>query len=133
MKFFMIAPYYFNWHYTQGLAELSKNLWNFIVFEFHFFSIKDLLFTLLSPFQRVKENYGNNAIDFEKIFSALIINLIMRVVGFFVRSFILLIGLFCITISFILIPIIIFFWLVLPFILLLLLGGSIWAYLKYNR
>jgi hypothetical protein len=126
----MIGPYYLNWHYTQGFIELSKNLWNFIIFEFHFFSVKDLLLTLLSPFQRLKEDYGNNAIDFQKILSALLVNLIMRAIGFFVRSFILLIGLLCIGFSLIFIPIILVAWLVLPFVLLILFGGSILALFK---
>ncbi len=132
MKFFMIGPYYLNWHYTQGLVELIKNLWNFIVFEFQFFSVKDLLFTLLSPFQRLKEDYGNNAIDFQKILSALVVNIIMRIVGFFVRSFILICALISITLSFILFPIIVLGWIVLPFIIVILLTGSVWAYLKYR-
>lgn len=132
MKFFMIGPYYLNWHYTQGLFELSKNLWNFILFEFHFFSIKDLLLTLLAPFQRLKENYGNNAIDFQKVLSSLLVNIIMRIVGFIVRSFILFFGFLCIGISLLLFPVIVIVWLILPFILAILLGGSIWAYFKYN-
>jgi hypothetical protein len=129
----MIGPYYIYWHYTQGIAELSKNLFNFIVFEFHFFSVKDLLFTLLSPFQRLKEDYGNNAIEFEKIASALIVNIIMRIIGFLVRSFILICAFICIVCSLILIPIILLFWLILPILLLILLAGSTWAYLKYRR
>lgn len=132
MKFFMIGPYYLNWHYTQGLFELTRNLWNFIIFEFHFFSVKELLFTLLSPFQRLHEDYGNNAIDFEKILSALVVNIIMRIVGFFVRSFILLCAFICISLSLILLPILIVLWIILPFLLLIFIGGSIWAYIKYR-
>jgi hypothetical protein len=132
MKFFMIGPYYLNWHYTKGLSELSKNLWNFIVFQFHFFSVKDLLFTLLSPFQRLKEDYGSNIIDFERIFSALIVNLIMRAVGFFVRSIILIIAFICITISFLLFPVLLLLWILLPFLLFIFIGGSLWAYFKYR-
>lgn len=132
MKFFMIGPYYINWHYTRGISELSKNLFNFIVFEFHFFSVKDLLFTLLSPFQRLKEDYGNSAIEFEKILSAFVVNSIMRIIGFFVRSIILLVAFFCIGISIIIFPILIILWLILPFILLIFFAGSVWAYLKYR-
>jgi hypothetical protein len=128
----MIGPYYLNWHYTQGLLELIKNLWNFIIFEFHFFSVKDLLLTLLSPFQKLKEDYGNNAIDFQKILSALVVNIIMRIVGFFVRSFILICAFVCIFFSFLLFPIIVLGWIILPFIVVILLAGSIWAYLKYR-
>lgn len=132
MKFFMIGPYYINWHYTRGISELSKNIFNFIVFEFHFFSVKDLLLTLLSPFQRLKEDYGNSAIEFEKILSTFIVNMVMRTVGFFVRSIILLAALFCISISIILFPIILLVWLILPLILLLFFIGSVWAYIKYQ-
>jgi len=128
----MIGPYYLNWHYTQGIAELSRNLLHFVVFEFHFFSIKDLLLTLFSPFQRLKEDYGSSAIEFEKILSALVINIIMRAVGFIVRSVILLIGFFCLTFSIILIPIILLAWILLPVLLLILLGGSVWAYITYS-
>lgn len=132
MKFFTIGPYYINWHYTRGISELFKNLSNFIIFEFHFFSVKDLLLTLLSPFQRLKENYGSGTIDFEKILSAFVVNSIMRIIGFFVRSIILLIAFFCITVSIILFPIILLLWLVLPLILLLFFIGSVWAYIKYK-
>ena len=132
MKFFMIGPYYLNWHYTKGLGELTKNLWNFIVFEFHFFSVKELLFTLLSPFQRLKEPYGSTALDFQKIFSALIVNIVMRIVGFFVRSFILFFAGISICLSLILFPILILAWLLMPFLLLIFISGSVWAYIKYR-
>lgn len=132
MKFFMIGPYYLNWHYTQGIVELFRNLLHIIVFEFHFFSVKDLLLTLFSPFQRLKEDYGSSIIEFEKILSALVVNIIMRIVGFMVRSVILLVAFFCITISLILIPVILIFWILLPVLLVILLGGSVWAYLRYR-
>ncbi len=132
MKFFMIGPYYLNWHYTRGFIELFKNLWNFIIFEFHFFSVKDLLLTLLSPFQRLHENYGRSIIDFERVFSALVVNIVMRIIGFFIRSFILFMAFISITLSLIAIPIILIIWLALPFLLLILFVGSIWGYIKYR-
>lgn len=132
MKFFMIGPYYLNWHYTKGFGEFSKNLWNFIVFQFHFFSVKELLFTLLSPFQRLKEDYGSTAIDFQKIFSALIVNITMRIVGFFVRSFILFFAGISIFLSILLFPILILVWLLIPFFLFIFISGSVWAYIKYR-
>ncbi len=132
MKFFMIAPYYLYWHYTRGLTELSKNLLNFIVFELHFFSIKELLLTLFSPFQRLKENYGNSIVDFENIASALVVNVIMRVVGFVVRSLILLVGFFAIMGTIFFAPILLILWILLPFVLLIFLVGAVWAYLTYQ-
>jgi len=132
MKFFMIVPYYIYWHYTQGIAELSRNLFNFLIFEFHFFSVKELFSTLFSPFQRLKENYGNHFVDFERVISTFVVNIIMRIIGFFVRSFILLIAFASILVSVILIPIIVIIWLVIPVLLLLLMIGSIWGYIKYK-
>jgi hypothetical protein len=132
MKFFMIGPYYLNWHYTQGVVDLFKNLINFLSFEFHFFSVKELLLTLFAPFQRLKEDYGNNAIEFERILSAFVVNFIMRVVGFVVRSIILILAFVSIGITVILIPVLLLIWIVLPLILLILIGGSVWGFLTYK-
>lgn len=128
----MIGPYYVYWHYTQGLFELIRNIWNFIVFEFHFFSVTDLLKTLFSPFQRLKENYEWNIVDLENVLSIITVNIVMRIVGLIVRLFILSLAFIFILITFILFPIIILIWLVLPLLLLFLMGGAIWAYIKYR-
>lgn len=132
MKFFMIGPYYLNWHYTRGIGELIKNLWNFIIFEFHFFSVKELCLTLFSPFQRLRESYEKRSLDIEKILSSFVVNVVMRIVGFCIRSSILICAFFCILISFILFPILIFLWLILPLLLLIFIGGSVVAYIKYR-
>jgi hypothetical protein len=128
----MITPYYIYWHYTQGLADLSRNLINFIKFELDFFSVKDLLLTLFSPFQRLKENYGDSIVDFENIAAGIVVNVVMRVIGFFIRTVILSLAFVTLTLSCVLFPILLFVWLVLPLILVILLGGSIWAYIVYK-
>ena len=133
MKFFMIGPYYLYWHYTRGISELSKNLFNFIIFQFHYFSVKDLIFTFFSPFQRLKEEYSPNSFEIEKILSTFVLNTLMRIVGMLVRSVLLSIAIICIVISLILVPIILLTWLILPVLLLFLFGGSLWAYIKYRR
>jgi hypothetical protein len=132
MKFFMITPYYVYWHYTRGITDLANNLMNFIKFEFDFFSVKDLLLTLFSPFQRLKENYGNSIVDFENIAAALVVNIVMRIIGFFIRIIILSLAFVSLLLSCILFPILLLAWLVLPLILVILLGGSIWAYFIYK-
>jgi hypothetical protein len=128
----MIGPYYVYWHYTRGIAELTRNLLNFLIFEFHFFSVKELLLTLFQPFQRLKEGYGTSIVDFENIATALVVNTLMRLVGFFVRTVILIFAAVTILISAILLPIILLIWLVLPFLLFVFMSGAIWAYLKYK-
>jgi hypothetical protein len=132
MKFFMIFPYYLYWHYTKGFKELIYNFSSVIIFEFHFFSIKELLFTLFSPFQRLQEKYSNNILDIKDILSSFFINIVMRTIGFICRSIIITIGLFVLCITAILLPFIIIIWLVLPFALVFLIGVSIWSYITHK-
>lgn len=132
MKFFMIGPYYLYWHYTRGFTELSRNLYNFIVFEFHFFSVKDLLLTLFSPFQRLKENYGSSIMDFENIAASFVTNVVMRIVGLCIRSVILLVAFIVILCTCVIAPILVLIWSVLPLVLFVFLFGSIWAYITYK-
>lgn len=132
MKLIMVVPHYLAWHYSVGLVQWSRNLFNFIEFEFHFFSVKDLLLTLFSPFQRLKERYGSNPMDFEVIASAFVVNMIMRGVGFLVRSFILIFGAISITITTILAMLLFVLWIILPVLLVALIFFSFVAYLKYR-
>ena len=132
MKFLMVVPYYVSWHYSQGFIDVARNLFNFIEFEFHFFSVKDLLLTLFSPFQRLKENYGGNPIDIEAILSVLLVNIIMRAVGFVVRATILIFAAIVITLSSLLSLLIILLWVVLPVVLCVIIVGSLFGYFKYR-
>ena len=121
----MVLPYYLSWHYSRGLSQWTRNLFNFLSFEFSFFSVKDLLLTLFAPFQRLKENYGKSPVDLEAIFSALIVNLIMRAVGFLVRTIILVAAALSITVSFVLVLVLIVLWIVMPLALVgLVVAGA---------
>lgn len=132
MKFLMVLPQYLQWHYTRGFIEWTRNIFNFIEFEFHFFSVTDLLKTLFSPFQRLKERYSGNPLDFEAIASVVLVNIIMRLVGFFVRTIILIFAALTISLSLILALLLLIIWIFLPLILTVLLFGSTVAYLKYK-
>jgi len=132
MKFFLLAPQYIAWHYSSGFLALIKNICAIIEFEFNFFSIKDLLLTLFAPFQRLKEKNRGSVIDIENLLSIFLVNVIMRLVGLVVRTFILICAFICISISFVLSLGIILFWIVLPFLLLFLTIGSTMAYFKYQ-
>lgn len=132
MKFFMVVPYYLSWHYSRGFAEWARNIFNFIEFEFHLFSVQDLLKTLFAPFQRLKERYGGNPMDIEAILSVLLINFIMRVVGLVVRGVILIVAAIVLAISIVLAIVLIVLWAILPVLLLTLIIGSTVAYFKYK-
>ena len=115
-----LIPYYVSWHYTHGIKNLF-NIWvNFIHFSFNFFSIKELLRTLFSPFERLQEQY-KEGFDPEDFFATLVTNIMMRIVGFFVRTFTILLGLIFTT-GVILIGVsLLLLWILLPLLLIYVL------------
>lgn len=88
---FNLIFYYFGWHYTKAYRDIFSLWGNFLNFFYNFFSIRILLSTLFSPFKRMGEE-RKRAFDFEDMFSVAIVNTIMRVVGFIVKSTIIITG-----------------------------------------
>lgn len=84
---------YFRWHYGRGYSELMSILENFLLFILHFFSLAILFKTLFHPWRRMSESHGSG-LELETFFSALLVNTIMRLVGFVNRSVIIVIGIF---------------------------------------
>jgi len=83
---------YIKWHYGQGLKELFYVTSNFLWFIAHFFSFKLLLSTLFSPWKRLGERYSGG-LDLEAFASTLIVNVLMRLVGFVTKILVLFVGL----------------------------------------
>jgi hypothetical protein len=131
MNLFMVVPYYLSWHYSRGLAQWTRNLFNFLSFEFHFFSVTDLLVTLFAPFQRLKERHGGSPIDVEAILSVILVNLIMRVVGLFVRTVILILAAVSITLTFVAVLVLLALWIVLPLVLVGLAVAGVGSLLTF--
>jgi len=82
---------YVKWHYGQGLRELFYVAGNFLWFVAHFFSFKLLLKTLFAPWKRLGETYGGG-LDLKAFASTLIVNGLMRLVGFFTKIIVLFVG-----------------------------------------
>jgi len=78
---------FLNWHYFQGSEFILKACFNFVLFSFHFFSVSLLLKTLFSPWRRVEVEKKSSGFSVERFFHQLSFNLISRVIGFLVRSF----------------------------------------------
>jgi hypothetical protein len=117
MKFFSLVPYYFTWHYTLAIKNLFHICLNFIWFIWNFFSFKILLKTLFTPYKRLTEHY-NGGLDIERFLETIVVNLLMRIVGFIARSVVLILGLISLVIVSISSVFVLFIWLLLPFILL---------------
>lgn len=125
MKFFTLIPHYLVWHYTHGILNYLCIWGNFIWFSYNYFSFKILLKTLFSPFKRLTEkNY--RGFDPGKFFADLIVNILMRVVGFLMRVCVIFAGVIVTTIVVIGGLGLFFVWLVLPpFIGFFIIAGLI--------
>lgn len=108
---------YIKWHYGQGLRELFGVAGNFLWFVANFFSFKLLLRTLFSPWKRLGEHYAGG-FNLEALASAIVVNSLMRAVGFVTRIVVLSIGF----ISYILVAVFSFFilmvWVLAPAVVL---------------
>ncbi len=120
---------YFVWHYTKGFQDLIKNIKTFFWFNKHFFAYSFLFKTLFSPFMRIKEE-KLNIFKFESILSFVVVNGLMRFLGFLFRSIIILAGLFFWILTAILSIIVILIWLTFPVFIVVLLIDSFYIILK---
>lgn len=83
---------YIRWHYGQGLHELFAVAKNFLWFVANFFSFKLLLKTLFAPWKRMGENY-EDGFNISAFASTLLVNTLMRLVGFITKTVVLVVGL----------------------------------------
>ena len=121
MKFPILATKYLVWHYGEALTDWWRIVGNFIWFFFHMFSIGLLLRTLFSPFKRLQEERKKGSWKFENWGGAIIINVLMRLVGFSVRTMFIVVGLIFIIFTAMVGAIAFVFWLILQLIVAFLL------------
>lgn len=80
------------WHFIEVPKEILKAWKNFLVFNFHYFSVVGLLKSLLAPWRRQTESYGKG-FDPKRYLTVFASNMISRVLGAAVRTVIILLGL----------------------------------------
>ena len=106
-----------SWQFFDVPKEILKAWKNFLKFNLNYFSVPLLLKTFFSPWRRYKVSYGKG-FDFGKFFEAFFSNLIFRILGAILRSFLIVIGLIA-EVFLIAGGIIVFFgWLLLPALLI---------------
>lgn len=105
-----------SWYFFDVPLGILKAWKNFLKFNLKYFSVILLLKTLFSTWKRDRESYGRG-FDFGKFFEIFFGNLISRILGFLIRSVLIIIGLL-VEIIIIIIGLFIFFsWLIMPVIL----------------
>ncbi len=124
MGFAIFVKDYFFWHYSTAFRE-GFIIWkNIIWFLGQFFSLGLLLRTLFSPWRRIREYYSRG-FDPKQYFEVLIINLIMRFIGFIIRIVTIFTGLFVELIVIIAGTFVFIIWLLLPLVIILCFGRGI--------
>lgn len=82
---------YLVWHYFECSKEILKVIRNFLRFGFHYFSIPFLFQTFFSYWRKYFWLYPRG-FDFGKYFEVFLSNLISRVIGAVLRTFLILAG-----------------------------------------
>ena len=119
---------YFVWHYSRALKE-AFHIWrNLLWFITRLFSIKKLLLSLFAPFRRMSEERKNKW-DVEELMGVIIVNLISRILGAFLRLVIICIGLGLLLCLIVGIVAFYAFWLVAPALVVVSTGYSIFLLL----
>ena len=75
---------YFKWHYIDAPREILTAWGNFLWFIFNYFSVGLLLRTLFSPWRRITWDYGRG-FDIGRYLFIFSSNLVSRILGAFVR------------------------------------------------
>lgn len=107
---------YLLWHYTSAWEDLFRLYHNFSWFLWNFFSIRILFETLFSPWHRRRERPEK---EFGGLLGSLILNSILRMVGFLIRGLTILFGLAALAVFSLLYVAFLALW---PFLPLLIVG-----------
>jgi len=109
---------WFFWQFFDMPSCILKAWKNFLLFNLNFFSVPLLLRSFFSPWRSYRWFYPRG-LDIGKYFEVLISNLISRILGAIMRSFLIIVGL-AIEILYIFLGAIVFLvWLILPVFLVL--------------
>ncbi|MFC1756356.1 AAA family ATPase [Patescibacteria group bacterium] len=116
---------FFAWYYTHGIEELLEIWKNFLVFALYFFSIKDLIFTLISPWKRDVSPRNWKGWKPFKSLELVIGNIFSRFIGLLVRSTIITLGLIVLFFIFAAGLAIVLIWIAQPLVIAILVAKII--------
>ncbi|MEK9195685.1 MAG: hypothetical protein AAB975_04860, partial [Patescibacteria group bacterium] len=112
---------YTTWHFGIAFRELYEFWKNLIWFGYHFFSLPLLFKTLIRPIYRIHESApAGTGLNVELFFENITVNIIARIVGFFLRIFLILCGMIYQAIILIIGPILFLIWSLFPVLPLIL-------------
>jgi hypothetical protein len=107
---------YLGWHYTRALVNYIHISQTYLWFVYNFFSIPLLLRTFVKPWRRLQESKKRTE-KVEDLFSRIIVNTLMRLVGMIMRAGMIALGLLSLLITLLVLATFFCVWLVLPIII----------------
>lgn len=117
----IIIAKYINWHFFGAARDIFQAWRNFLWFGINYFSVGTLIKTYFSHWHRYRSAYGKK-LDFQKWVETFTFNMMSRVIGAMLRTFLILGGIIFELLIFFAGIIVLFLWLALPFIIVLNLG-----------
>lgn len=88
----LLCGEYFIWHYGESIRDFFVIWENLFWFGYHFFSIKLLTRTLVTPYKRFHQEYDLKNLKLEALGQDILLNLFMRLLGMTFRLAILAAG-----------------------------------------
>jgi hypothetical protein len=92
MKTLKLGLSYLSWHYSQAFVDIYHNSKTLLWFVYYFFSLPILLKTFFAPWKRMDMEKPDHEHMSDKL-GRLLINTLMRLIGMFLRTIFILIGL----------------------------------------
>ncbi|MFA6253874.1 MAG: hypothetical protein WC640_01260 [Candidatus Paceibacterota bacterium] len=120
MRIAVVIGHYFIWHYGRAIKDLTRIYRNLIAFTFNFFSVDILVRSYFAPWRRMGEEYPEHGVDPFDYFSTFTVNLIMRLVGIFMRTVAIVLGLVTTLVVILSYPVVLVLWLALPLIVVII-------------
>lgn len=85
-----LAWNYLLWHYSAAYADIFGITKNFLWCVHHIFALGDVIRSLFAPFKRLQEERVNIIRHPKEFFANLTVNILMRIVGFVIRTILIL-------------------------------------------
>ena len=129
MQIILIILGYLKWHYGQAISALWNTWKNFLFFVYEFFSIRLLFKNFFDSWKRMTDSYPKS-FKLKEYFFIFTTNMITRVVGMVMRTFLIIIGLTCYILLALAFPFALIVWLLLPFIIIALIGTGLFLLIR---
>ncbi len=105
---------YLGWHYVYSPKRILEITRNYLIFFFHYFSIRILARSFLAPWKRETIERQKPGLNFTEILNVISYNLISRSIGAFIRFFTLIIWLLLESLALVLGLIVVLIWIIIP-------------------